>query len=187
MLGLSAKVRSRGRKQRLLAKAEHQVITQVPGNECLKVQVGQVKSRKPNPIFSSVPSLRLQPRPQLQGMFLFTLALSLVNDIVHQALAVAQRPDGKWRSLLRLLVEPDLRVVCTGVFRDQRLLRVCVSCEGPVCIKLSVDADLSPLSQQVCVDQRVLNGGVLMIAVVFTGFWKGLESWQEAGTIWIVD
>ncbi|KAF3839969.1 hypothetical protein F7725_018687 [Dissostichus mawsoni] len=49
----------------------------MPGNEYLKVQVGQEKSRKLNPISSSVPSLWLQPRPQIRRVFLFTWVLGL--------------------------------------------------------------------------------------------------------------
>lgn len=188
--GFGAKLRS-GEKTKASCKAEHQVITQMPGNEYLRVQVGQVKSRKLNPIFSSVPSLRLQPRPQIRRRLLFTLVLSLVNIVVHQEFAVAQRPGRKRRSRLRcgpkLLVSFKLRVVCTSVFRVQWLLWVSVPCEGPVCVELPVDADLPPLSQQVRVDQRVLNGGVLMGIVVFVCFWEAVVSWQEAGAVWIVD
>lgn len=107
------------KKQRLLARL---VITKMPGNEYLKVQVGQEKSRKLNPIFSSVPSLWLQPGPQIRRVFLFTLVVSLVNIIVHQGLDVALGPDGKRRNL-KLLVSPDWHVVCTCTcFRDQWLL-----------------------------------------------------------------
>lgn len=178
-------------KTQASCKAEHQVITQMPGNEYLKVQVGEVKSRKPNPIISSVPPLWLQPRPQIRRTFLFTLVLSLVNHVVHHGLVVALRPDGQWRRLLRwglkLLVSPELHVVRAGVFRDQWFLWVCVPYEGPVCVTLPVDADLSPLSQQVCVDHCVVNGSVLMGLIAFKCFREAVLSWQEAGAIWIVD
>lgn len=148
------------------------------------------KLKKPNPIFTSVPSLRLQPRPQARRAFLFTLALSLVNHIVHQLLVVAQRPDGKWRSLLRWdrkWLFASLPVVSDRVFRDQGFLWVRAPCEGLVCVEVPVDADLFPLSQQVCVDKRVLNRGVLVFIRVFTCFWETVLSWQENGAVWIVD
>lgn len=78
-----------------------------------------------NPI--SVAPLRLQPRPQIQGVFLFTLAARLVNHIVHQAL-----------------------VIVFG--RRRRLTHFCASREGTISVNLSTDASLLPLSQQVGVD-----------------------------------
>lgn len=60
-------------------------------------------------------------------------------------------------------------------------------CERPVRVKLSVDADLSPLPQQVRIDQRVLDGGVLMLIVIVAGAWEAVVSWQEDGAVWIVD
>lgn len=112
-----------------------------------------------NPI--SVPPFRLQPWPQIRRVFLFTLAVCLVNHIVHQALVI--------------------------VFGSRRrLTRFCASCEGPVGVSLSIDANLLPLSQQVGVDQRVLDGGVHVI-VVFTCFWEAVVSRQEDGAVWIVD
>lgn len=110
---------------------------------------------------TSVPPLRLQPRPQIQGVFPFALAVRLVNHIVHQALVI--------------------------VFGSRRRPTCfCASCEGPVSVSLSVDGDLLPLSQQVGVDQRVLDGGVHVI-VVFTCFWEAVVSRQEPGAVWIVD
>ena len=148
------------------------------------------KLKKPNPIFSSVPSLRLQPWPQARRALLVTLALALVNHIVHQALVVAQRPDGKWRSLLRRdrkRLFASLPVVSDGVFRDQGSLWVHAPCEGLVCVEVSVDTDLFPLPQQVCVDKRVLNRGVLVFIVVLACFWETVLSRQEDGAVWIVD
>lgn len=114
---------------------------------------------KMNPI--SVPPLWLQPWTQIWRVFLFTLAVRLVNHIVHQALVIAS--GGR-----------------------RRLTRLCAPCEGPVSVSLSIDADLLPLSQQVGVDQRVLDGGVHVI-LVFTCFWEAVASRQEAGAVWIVD
>lgn len=109
----------------------------------------------------SVPPLRLKPWPQIQGAVLFTLAVRLVNHIVHQVLVI--------------------------VFGGRRqLIRFRAPCEGPVSVSLSIDADLLPLSQQVGVDQRVLDGRVHMI-VVFMCFWEAVASRQEDGAVWIVD
>lgn len=155
---------------RQTTKAGGRVSAQMPGNPLfLKALVGRVKkprrvknikkNMKINPI--SVPPLRLQPWTQIWGVFHFTLAVRLVNHIVHQAL-----------------------VITSGGRR--RLTRLCAPCEGPVSVSLSIDVDLLPLSQQVGVDQCVLDGGVHVI-VFFTRFWEAIVSWQEAGAVWIVD
>ena len=56
---------------------------------------------------------------------------------------------------------------------------------GAVRVKLSVDANLLALPQQVRIDQRVLDGGVLMLIAIIV--WEAVVSWQEDGAVWIVD
>lgn len=86
-------------------RAEHQVITQEPGNESLRVQRGQMESRKLNPISPSVASLWLQTWPQIRRTLLFAGALRLVNGVLHHGADVAGRPDRKGRSLLRRVLK----------------------------------------------------------------------------------
>lgn len=111
--------------------------------------------KKMNPI--SVTPLRLQPLPQMRGVFRFTLAVRLVNHIVHLVLVFWSR---------------------------RRLTCFCARCEGPESVSLSIA--LLPLPQQVGVDQRVLDGGVHVI-VVISRCREAVLTRQEAGAVWIVD
>lgn len=153
----------------------------MPENEYLRIQEGQVKNRKLNPIFSSVPSLWLQSRPQIHRMSLLTFISSLVNIIGHQELAA--RPVRKWWSL-KGVINPDLHVVHTTSIRNQWFLGVWCRL---VAVKLPVDAELCVLLQQVCVDQCFINCGVHWGLVVCTRFRESFVSWQDIGAIWIID